>query len=854
MTHDFSDKNRFYVSAIIIMTLALVLPLFFTNAVMAARTRSIGVVAKPAKGGSPQNIMLYDYTAALIVGIDRYEDLGSRDQLAYAVKDARGVEKVLRENYCFNEIITLYNEDATRDKFMAALYKFRSLSPDAGLLVYFAGHGITMPGLVGGKDLGFLVPADGSLDAAKMYKNISMQQIKSDICPQINAKHIFFVFDACFAGLMLDTRAAQAKPGRDLAYLQAITKEQVRQVLTAGSKGQRVLDGGPMGHSVFTGRLIEALENTENYITARELGQKLKKQVYGDAAARGYNQRPVDGEIYGTGDFVFVPDLEKRSRDLKAEVGALEVELQRLANLKKGAAKAKDDAMQRELEREQLIKKAELKKAVLRQKAAQKEAERKKELESLAEKDTLEKNKRQRMSEQRIASLKRQTQKMLKELGGSTVSALGIEGAQKEVRSIGRSIAKIEKDYQQALEEELWSLQLFYEKKFGRACDIPPFDKMFETESDYKTRRGKAEIKIKTLIAEKAQKEKEIKTNIASELDKEINPLKKQVKQITEKTFPVGPKDIDYKLTKYIPEIQAFNLSCTINDLYSTGLVYIPKDKARTYYSNPDLLIADAELMVADSGMVFPAQLKFRGPEGNSYKAKILRTVKDKSTGMELLYVPGGCYEMGCGSWAGKCEDNEKPVHTVCVDGFYIGRYEVTQGQWKKIMGNNPSGFKKGDDYPVEHVSWNDVQTFINRLNRKSGKKYRLPTEAEWEYAARSGGKNEKYAGGGSVNLLAWYKDNSGGHTHKVGTKAPNGLGIYDMSGNVWEWCRDVYSKNAYSRHQLKNPVYMKEGSSRVIRGGSWYYGARDCRSAYRNVNSPGYRSYLGFRLSRTAF
>ena len=219
MIYSFSGKKKFYIPAIIIMILALSLPLFFANAVMAARTRNIGVVVKPAKGGKAQNIMLYDYTAALIIGIDRYVDFGSRDQLAYALKDARGMEKVLRENYRFNEIVTLYNEDATRDKIMAALYRFRELSPDAGLLVYFAGHGITMPGLVGGKDLGFLIPSDGSLNASEMYKNISMQQIKSDICPQINAKHIFFVFDACFAGLMLDTRATLTKPSRDLAYL-----------------------------------------------------------------------------------------------------------------------------------------------------------------------------------------------------------------------------------------------------------------------------------------------------------------------------------------------------------------------------------------------------------------------------------------------------------------------------------------------------------------------------------------------------------------------------------------------------------------------------------------------------------
>jgi len=137
-------------------------------------TRGISVVAKTTKGQS-QKIQLYDYTAALIVGIDRYENLGASEQLTYAVKDAKGVEKVLRDGFQFDEIITLYNEQATRDKIMQALYGFRSLSPDGGVFVYFAGHGITIPGTLSGKDLGYLVPYDGSLNASAMYKNISMQ-------------------------------------------------------------------------------------------------------------------------------------------------------------------------------------------------------------------------------------------------------------------------------------------------------------------------------------------------------------------------------------------------------------------------------------------------------------------------------------------------------------------------------------------------------------------------------------------------------------------------------------------------------------------------------------------------------
>jgi formylglycine-generating enzyme required for sulfatase activity len=224
---------------------------------------------------------------------------------------------------------------------------------------------------------------------------------------------------------------------------------------------------------------------------------------------------------------------------------------------------------------------------------------------------------------------------------------------------------------------------------------------------------------------------------------------------------------------------------------------------------------------------------------------------KEPVTGMEFVWVPKGCYQMGCGSWTSSCDDDEKPVHEVCLDGFWIGKYEVTQGQWKKIMGSNPSYYKSGDDFPVEKVSWNDAKEFISRLSRQSGNRFALPTEAQWEYAARSGGKNEKYAGGSNVDSVAWYDGNSGGKTHRVGTKAPNGLGIYDMSGNVWEWCEDVYDSNAYSKHARNNPVVTSGGTARVLRGGSWYINPGHVRAANRLRNTPDRRNFdLGFRLA----
>jgi len=231
--------------------------------------------------------------------------------------------------------------------------------------------------------------------------------------------------------------------------------------------------------------------------------------------------------------------------------------------------------------------------------------------------------------------------------------------------------------------------------------------------------------------------------------------------------------------------------------------------------------------------------------------------IKDPATGMEFVFVKGGCYQMGDPLIQGGPE--EKPVHEVCMNDFYIGKYEVTQEQWINIMRSNPSHFSScGDDCPVENVSWNDVQDFISRLNKESGgSKYRLPTEAEWEYAARSGGKRERYSGGDVLADVAWFSDFGGDisdrRTKPVGDKRPNGLGIYDMSGNVWEWTNDWYASDYYSNSPRNNPTGPSSGDRRVLRGGSFGVGNFDVRTSYRNYLTPGYRSGgIGFRLLRT--
>ncbi len=219
---------------------------------------------------------------------------------------------------------------------------------------------------------------------------------------------------------------------------------------------------------------------------------------------------------------------------------------------------------------------------------------------------------------------------------------------------------------------------------------------------------------------------------------------------------------------------------------------------------------------------------------------------------MKFVEVKGGCFQMG--DTFGDGGSDEKPAHEVCVDDFSIGKYEVTQAQWEAVMGSNPSRFKQcGGNCPVEDVSWNDIQKFIKKLNSQTDSFYRLPTEAEWEYAARSGGKSEKYSGGNDVDSVAWYDSNSGRQTHPVGQKQPNGLGIYDMSGNVWEWCQDWYGDGYYESSPKDNPQGPSSGSRRVLRGGSWYNYALFMRATSRyRFNPVGRDSGNGFRLVRT--
>ena len=240
------------------------------------------------------------------------------------------------------------------------------------------------------------------------------------------------------------------------------------------------------------------------------------------------------------------------------------------------------------------------------------------------------------------------------------------------------------------------------------------------------------------------------------------------------------------------------------------------------------------------SGALPDVTLAFFGPQ----------TFRVNGVSFVMMPVEAGTFTMGATSEMEDPYSDEKPTHRVTLTrNYYLGRTEVTQALWRAVMGANPSEFK-GDERPVEKVSWDDCQKFLQKLNALTGRTFRLPTEAEWEYAARGGRKGQgcPYSGSRSIEEVAWYDGNSNGQTHDVATKQPNELGLYDMAGNVWEWCNDWYGD--YSSGAQTDPTGPSSGSRRVNRGGSWGLIARDCRSSYRNGSTPGSRGRsLGLRL-----
>ncbi|MEO5364829.1 MAG: formylglycine-generating enzyme family protein [Magnetococcus sp. WYHC-3] len=223
-------------------------------------------------------------------------------------------------------------------------------------------------------------------------------------------------------------------------------------------------------------------------------------------------------------------------------------------------------------------------------------------------------------------------------------------------------------------------------------------------------------------------------------------------------------------------------------------------------------------------------------------------------SGMDFVWIPGGCFNRGSAPDVTDRETDEGPIRQACVSHFWMGRTEVTQGQWRRVMRSNPSHHRKGDDYPVEGVAWDDIEGFQTRLARLYPQwafEFRLPTEAEWEFACRDGGLGFRFAGGNDVGALGWHGENSDGYAHPVGSRRANSLGLSDLSGNVWEWVEDVYRADGYATAPERDPRRQDPlGVFRVVRGGSYTSSSDRLRCANRGFAHYGEkRADLGFRL-----
>lgn len=290
-----------------------------------------------------------------------------------------------------------------------------------------------------------------------------------------------------------------------------------------------------------------------------------------------------------------------------------------------------------------------------------------------------------------------------------------------------------------------------------------------------------------------------------------------------------------------------------IGNLYTITLRLISVETSKTIKAIPVDYKGEVEEL-ASSKMKEAAQMlagqQVISTSSSNYTSSPQPSVTSVLPGVSFVKIPSGSFQMGSNEY-----NNEKPIHTVNIQSFYMMTTEVTQAQWTAIMGNNPSNWK-GDNLPIEGVSWNDAQDFLRKLNQKDpGKNYRLPSEAEWEYACRAGTTTRFYSGDNDNDLdaIAWYFSNSGYNTHPVGQKRANAWGLYDMSGNVWEWCQDWYHDSYYGAPLDGSAWESPRGSHRVLRGGSWSSLPNCCRSAFRFINDPDDRNInIGFRLVRS--
>ena len=352
--------------------------------------------------------------------------------------------------------------------------------------------------------------------------------------------------------------------------------------------------------------------------------------------------------------------------------------------------------------------------------------------------------------------------------------------------------------------------------------------------------------KLNSDLKEKGDKCQFLETS-NQEAQQEIATLQKKIKQLQEELNKLKSQEEQNRKDQSALKQSYQNAQDKISDVASDLESLLKKLKGSNVLEKSSLEIDAVDVSETDVSI----KLEDSKESENMLLGADTITIPGTDVSFNMVHVEGGTFMMGANDGDSLAKDNEKPAHQITLSDYWIGEIQVTQELWKTVMGKNPSYHTGDPNRPVERVSWVDCKAFIRKLNKLTGMKFRLPTEAEWEFAARGGNKSKgyKFAGGDDIYDVAWFEDNSGQEAHPVCDLDPNELGLYDMNGNVYEWCQDWYGR--YSEDAQSNPTGPSFGDGRVVRGGSWASAYERCRVSCRTSSEPKSRyTGVGLRLA----
>jgi len=737
---------------------------------------------------------------ALVIGINNYK---YHPNLKTAIKDAKAVARLLEDKYFFskNKIVFLKNTEATKANILKAFRDLVAQNVKKGdnVFIYYAGHGWFDDIL----ETGYWVTSEATKDSATFLENNIIYKYITALDKK-GVQHVLMVSDSCFAGSFVkEHRAIETEI--DDRYFREKYKKPSRNILTSGGM-EPVADGGRDGHSVFAYYFLKTLQdNTRPFLSAKQLGVAVEQLV-----CRNSDQTTISRFIHGAGDeggqFFFINSKSYESGQVTESVLSEDVFLP-----KEGETSFDD-----------ILKASETKrKAVEKWEKWQQSREGDYQKVKQIDKDTYLSPKQKAIAWQRFLAAASQDNPYSRQ--------------DDEMRSYSRS-------------------RVSHWENVKPTKKIEPSSSTSFTDSESKITGSDG-----TVIAYATGVVYDKKTGLEWVAGPDRNTTWNEARRWVESLNVTGsgwrmPTRAELK-TLYKKGAGSRNITPLLK---MTGW-FVWSDETKGSSS--------AWAFAFTFGHELWDARDYSGPtRGFAVRLKRKTVSRDdkkitNSLGMEFVYIPPGTFMMGSPSGEkGRLKD-EKQHRVTLTKGFYMQTTEVTQGQWRAVMGSNPSHFKScGDDCPIEKVSWNDVQKFIQKLNqREDSGAYRLPTEAEWEYTCRAG-STTAFANGGiselhcgydsNLSAMGWYCGNSNKKTHSVARKNPNTWGLYDMHGNVFEWCQDWYGN--YPSSSVTDPTGPSGGLNRVMRGGSWNGGAMYCHSANRLDANPGNRIYyVGFRLLR---